>query len=117
MSSDIVFVKYVTHLMENAGNITYKNMFGEYGIYCDGIFIGDICKNQLYIKITAKGREYIQNIVEASPYPGSKKYFLIGEEIITHKWLSELVKITTKELAKGKAKRKLSKISRNDDKK
>ena len=37
MASDISFVEFIVEQIENAGEITYKKMFGEYGLYSDGI--------------------------------------------------------------------------------
>ena len=36
MASKIEFVEFVVDQMKEAGTITYRKMFGEYGIYCDG---------------------------------------------------------------------------------
>ena len=36
MSSRLDFVQYVADQCSGAGEITFKKMFGEYGIYCDG---------------------------------------------------------------------------------
>ena len=36
MASKIEFVEFIVDQLQEAGLITYKKMFGEYGIYCDG---------------------------------------------------------------------------------
>ena len=36
MASDLGFVEFVVDQMENAGAITYRKMFGEYAVYCEG---------------------------------------------------------------------------------
>ena len=36
MASKIEFVEFMADQLKDAGTITYKKMFGEYGIYCDG---------------------------------------------------------------------------------
>ena len=36
MASSLEFVRYAAEQMGAAGEITYKKMFGEYGIYCNG---------------------------------------------------------------------------------
>ena len=56
MASSLEFVRYAAEQMGAAGEITYKKMFGEYGIYCNGKIVGLICENQLFIKITEAGR-------------------------------------------------------------
>jgi len=106
MASDQNFVNYVIEQIENAGEITAKKMFGEYGIYSDGKMFGLICDNKLFIKPTTVGREFIGNVVEAPPYPGAKSSFLIEEKIEDRRWLSELVRISVKELPMPKPKKK-----------
>jgi len=106
MASDQNFVNYVIEQIENAGEITAKKMFGEYGIYSDGKMFGLICDDKLFIKPTTVGREFIGNVVEAPPYPGAKSSFLIEEKIEDRRWLSELVRISVKELPMPKPKKK-----------
>jgi len=105
MASDQDFVDYVIDQIEKAGEISARKMFGEYGIYADGKLFGLICDNKLFIKPTASGRAYIKNVAEAPPYPGAKPSFLIGDEIEDRQWLSELVRITVRELPDPKKKR------------
>jgi hypothetical protein len=67
MASDKEFVDFVVDQMGDAGLITFKKMFGEYALYCDGKVIALICDNQLFVKPTGKGRIYIGKPVEAPP--------------------------------------------------
>lgn len=106
MASDKNFVEFVLEQIKNAGEITAKKMFGEYGIYTDEKLFGLICDNKLFIKPTNSGRAFIGNAVEASPYEGAKPSFLIEEKIEDGEWLSELVRISVKELREPKPKRK-----------
>jgi TfoX/Sxy family transcriptional regulator of competence genes len=92
--------------IKNAGEITAKKMFGEYGIYANGKIFGLICDNKLYIKPTISGREFIGNVVEAPPYEGAKTSFLIEDKIEDSDWISELVRISLKELPAPKPKKK-----------
>ncbi len=106
MASDKNFVEFVLEKIKNAGEITAKKMFGEYGIYTDEKLFGLICDNKLFIKPTNSGRAFIGDVVEASPYEGAKPSFLIEEKIEDSEWLSELVRISVKELPEPKPKRK-----------
>lgn len=106
MASDQTFVDFVVDQIENAGQITARKMFGEYGVYADGKIFALICDNQLFVKPTQGGRAFIGEVVEAPPYPGAKPSFLIGEQIEDREWLSELVAITVRELPAPKPKRK-----------
>ena len=109
MSSDLGFVEFVVEQIENAGEISYKKMFGEYALYSDGKIMALVCDDQLFIKPTKAGRAYIKNLVEAPPYPGAKPYFLIDSELENSDWISNLIRITVKELPVPKPKSKKKK--------
>ena len=106
MASDQNFVDFITDQIRGAGEIVAKKMFGEYGIYSDGKIFALICDNKLFIKPTKSGREFIGNVIEAPPYPGAKPSFLIEDKIEDREWLSELVRISVRELPMPKAKKK-----------
>lgn len=106
MASDQRFLEFVLEQIENAGEIYAKKMFGEYGIYSDGKLFGLVCDNKLFIKPTKSGREFIKDVIEAPPYHGAKPSFLIEDQIEDREWLSELVRISIKELPIPKPKKK-----------
>jgi TfoX/Sxy family transcriptional regulator of competence genes len=106
MASEKEFVEFVTEHIVDAGNIRAKAMFGEYVIYSDEKLFALICENQLFIKPTAAGRSFLKNVIESPPYPGAKPCFLIEENFDDQAWLSELVRITVKELPEPKPKKK-----------
>ena len=109
MASDQNFVDFVVDQVENAGEITAKKMFGEYGLFSDRKIFALICDNKLFIKPTEAGRAFIKDVVEAPPYPGAKLSFLIGDKIEDREWLSDLVRITVKELPEPKPRKKKKK--------
>lgn len=97
---------YLVGQIKSAGEVYARKMFGEYGMYCDGRMIALICDDQLFIKPTVSGRNYLDNVEEAPPYPGSKDWFLIPEDNWDDEvWLSELVRITTAEVPLPKPKK------------
>lgn len=106
MSSDQDFVEFIVDQIESAGAISYKKMFGEYAIYCDGKVVALICDNQLFVKPTESGRAFIGDVVEAPPYPGAKMNFLIESQFEDREWISNLIKITTRELPVPKPRKK-----------
>jgi TfoX/Sxy family transcriptional regulator of competence genes len=108
MASNLNFVDFVLEQIKNSGEITVKKMFGEYGIYSDEKLFGLICDNKLFIKPTDSGRKYIGNVVEAPPYEGAKPSFLIEDKIEDSEWLSELVRLSIRELPAPKPKKKKS---------
>ncbi len=109
MATDKEFVDFVLDQIENAGEITAKKMFGEYGVFSNGKIFALICDNKLFIKPTESGRAFIQDVVEAPPYKGAKPSFLIEDKIEDRDWLSELIRISLKELPEPKPKKKKSK--------
>lgn len=104
MASDQKFVDFIVGQIQKAGIITAKKMFGEYGIYCNEKMFGVICDNKLFIKPTKVGREFIGNPIAQSPYDGAKPSFVIEDKVEDSKWLSNLVRITVKELPEPKPK-------------
>lgn len=106
MASDKEFIDFVVDQIENAGRVTFKKMFGEYGIYSDAKLFALICDNKLFIKPTEKGRIFIKDVIESPPYPGAKSYFLIEDKLDDRDWLSELVRKTVSELPEPKPKKK-----------
>jgi len=109
MASDQDFVEFITDQMRDAGCISYRKMFGEYAVYCDGKVVALVCDNQLFIKPTEKGRSYIGNICEAPPYPGARMYFLIEDAFEDREWISGLIRITANQLPPPKQKRRVKK--------
>jgi len=105
MASDLSFVEFVVDQFEDDCAVTYRRMFGEYGLYSRGTFFGAICDDQLFVKPTEGGRAHIGDVVEAPPYPGAKNSFLIGDRLEDGPWLSELVRITVRELPPPKKKK------------
>lgn len=104
MASNPEFVQYIADNLSGAGLITYRKMFGEYGMYCDGKIFALICDNQLFIKITEAGKKMRPTLPMAPPYEGAKDYFLM-EDIDDSAFLTEFVMATCKELPMPKAKK------------
>ncbi|NTU98508.1 TfoX/Sxy family protein [Candidatus Falkowbacteria bacterium] len=109
MASDKDLVEFVAEQMKNAGQITYRKMFGEYAIYCDGKVVALLCDNQLFVKPTEGGRNYIGTVVEAPAYPGAKMSFLIDDKFEDREWISGLIRATADELPDPKPKRSRTK--------
>jgi TfoX/Sxy family transcriptional regulator of competence genes len=106
MASEQNFVDFVVEQIQKVGTVSTKKMFGEYGIYADDKMFGVICDNKLFVKPTKAGRNFIGDPVEMPAYEGAKPSFLIEEKLEDRDWLSELIRITLKELPAPKAKKK-----------
>ena len=97
MASNPDFVQYIADQCAGAGEITVKKMFGDYGIYCDGVIFGLICDNRFYLKPTEVGRSLLHSVEMRPPYDGAKDYFFI-EDVDDRDYLSALVRETCKAL-------------------
>jgi TfoX/Sxy family transcriptional regulator of competence genes len=105
MGSKQSTVDFILEQIAAAGIVSARKMFGEYGLYCDGKYVASVCDDQLFVKPTPGGRAWIVEVEEALPYPGAKPCFLIsGERWDDAEWLSELIKVTARELPVGKKK-------------
>ena len=95
MASSAEFVEYVCGQLSEAGEITSKRMFGEYGIYLDGKFIAMVCDDQLFVKESKEGRAVIARKMGepllAPPYEGGKPCLVI-EELDDRQFLAELLR-------------------------
>ncbi len=105
MASTSTFVEYVYDQISEAGQVSYKKMFGEYTIYCDGKIVALVCDNQLFVKPTASGRTALGEVVEAPPYPQAKPCFLIKEQLDDQQLITKVIKLTVSELPEPKPKK------------
>ena len=100
-------VDYLLEQIENAGNVRSRKMFGEYAIYCNDKVVALVCDDKLFVKPTEAGKEFLQTIEEAPPYPGAKPYFFIsGDQWEDREWLTLLIAKTAEELPLPKPKKR-----------
>lgn len=105
MATDLEFMEFLADQMAGAGEISYRKMFGEYAVYLGGKVVALVCDNQLFVKPTAAGRAFIGAPVEAPAYPGAKNSFLIEDAFEDRDWISELIRITARDLPAPKPKK------------
>ena len=70
-----------------------------------GVIFGLICDNRFYLKPTEAGRSLLRSVEMRPPYDGAKDYFFI-EDVDDRDYITELVRVTCKELPLAKPKRK-----------
>ncbi len=88
-------IAHLTGQLAGAGRVRSRKMFGEYALYLDEKVVGLVCDDQLFVKPTEAGREYLGDLEEAPPYPGSKPFFWIDEgKWDDAPWLCQLLRIT-----------------------
>lgn len=105
MASNADFVQYIVDQCSGAGEIVAKKMFGDYGIYCNGIIFGLICDDRFYLKPTEAGRTLLRKEELRPPYDGAKDYFYIAD-VDDRDYLSSLVRETCKALPEPKKRKK-----------
>lgn len=104
MATTQEYMEFVAGQLSEAGRITYRRLFGEYGVYCDGIFFGTVEGNQLYLKVTEAGRKLLPDAEIVSPHEGSR--MLPVEEIEDREFLGRLVRETCAALPAPAPRRK-----------
>ena len=104
MGSTPEFVQFVADQLSLAGDITYRKMFGEYGLYCDGKFFATVEDNQLFIKITAIGGQLLGHPSASIPHEGSRMYLV--ENLEDRVFLAQLVQATCQALPAPKPKKR-----------
>ena len=109
MAQGLEFVDYVTDQVDDSRNLTHRMMFGGCTLYLDGKVVALICDDQLFVKPTRVGREFIGNVVEAPAYDGAKNSFLIEDQIEDGEWLTNLLTVTAAELPLPKPRKKKKK--------
>ena len=105
MASSLDFVEYICEQLSGAGEITYKKMFGEYGIYCNEKIVGVICDNQFFVKKTEAGAAVYPNCEEAAPYTTAQAQFVI-DSVDDRNLMAKFISATYNELPIPKPKRK-----------
>ena len=105
MASNPDFVQYIVDQCSQAGEITARKMFGDYGIYCNGKIFALVCDNGFYLKPTEAGRQMLRSEELRPPYEGAKPYFYI-EDVDDRDYLSALTNATCAELPDPKPKPK-----------
>lgn len=75
------------------GCITYKKLFGEYGLWYEGKFFGTVEDNQFYVKKTEAGKKLLPGAEPVAPHGGTPGMYAV-EELDDKAFLAELVRAT-----------------------
>ena len=62
MASSPEYVRFVADQLSQAGGVTYKKLFGEYGLWRGGKFFGTVEDDQFYVKPTEAGRQLATDV-------------------------------------------------------
>ena len=76
MASSLSYVEFLMEQLSGAGTITFRRMFGEYGLYCDGKYFACVCDDRLLVKITPAGEALLPDCPRGVPYEGGGEMLL-----------------------------------------
>jgi len=110
VAQGLEFVEFIIDQVGDGCNLTHRMMFGGCTLYLDGKVVALICDDQLFVKPTKGGREFIGDVVEAPAYPGAKNSFLIADQVEDGHWLTTLLTVTAAELPAPRPKKKKKKL-------
>lgn len=108
MATNPSLVDYVCEQLQGAGEVRYRKMFGEYGIYLNDVYFALYSNDRFFVKISEEGKKYLKEYKTGSPYKGAKEAFLITD-LDNRKMLQELALITIKNLPAPKSKKRINK--------
>ena len=66
MGASDSFAEFLREQLAPLGRITLRRMFGKTGVFCDGVMLGMVTDNTLYVRVDDKNRAIFQ---EAEAYP------------------------------------------------
>ncbi len=97
------FVKYIAGQIKDAGAVTWKKMFGEYGLFVNGRIVAILCEDQLFLKVTEAGISLYPELKDNPWHEGASPTYRLVEEVDDRDWLSHLVTKTWEALYGGKS--------------
>lgn len=105
MASDRSVVEHMAEQMAGAGHISFRPMFGEYGIYCDGKVVAFVCDNTLFLKPLPALLAVLDSPEMGPCYPGSKDYVIVTNDLDDPERLARLVRIVAEAAPEPKPKK------------
>lgn len=104
MASSLSYVEFLMEQLSGAGTITFRRMFGEYGLYCDGKYFACVCDDRLLAKITPAGEALLPDCPRGVPYEGGGEMLL--PDVEDRELLTALARATCAALPEKKPRKK-----------
>jgi TfoX/Sxy family transcriptional regulator of competence genes len=100
-------IDYILDQLVSVPDIRARKMFGEYALYCNDKVVALACNDELFVKITEAGKDFIGDFYqEGTAYPGAKPSMHIDMDMIDNReWLCELIGTTADALPLPKVKK------------
>lgn len=99
MGTDESFMEHVADQVGLGDRLSYRKMFGEYGIYVDGVFTALACDNSLFVKPTPAVEQLGIGLPARPPYPRGKPHPVVDELLDDPETLRDLLVETAALLA------------------
>lgn len=108
MATQSSTIDYILDQLASVPIVRSRKMFGEYALYCNDKVVALVCNDEMYVKITTAGKEFVGDLYqEGAAYPGAKLSMRIDMDMIENReWLCELIGITEEGLLLPKVKKK-----------
>ncbi len=104
MATDKDFIDYIAEQAGLGTALSFRRMFGEYGVYLDGKVIAFVCDNSLFVKATPATADITSKLPGRPPYPGAKDYPVADELLDDSEALKSLLLRTAQDLPMPKPK-------------
>lgn len=105
MATSSETIDYLMDQIRDLPGTRTRKMFGEYCLYLDDRPIAFVCDDELFVKPTGSGRDFIGEPEQAHAYPGSSLYFRITQDQWENRdWLVEVLRLSGEELLTTKPK-------------
>ena len=105
MATSRAFIEYFREQLtaSGVGEIFCRKMFGDYGIYCDGVYFALVCDDTFFVKVTEAGKAILgENYPTGLAYNGAKTPMFKIEDFEDRDLMRELIFATCDELERGK---------------
>lgn len=99
MASSKDYLEFTLECLSDVGDITFRQMMGEYILYYKGRIFGGIYDNRFLVKPLKAALNMIDNPIYQTPYPGGKDMILI-EDMENKEFLCDLINAMYPELKK-----------------
>ena len=71
------FAEFLRDQLSPLGHITMRRMFGKTGVFCDGVMLGMVTDNTLYVRVDDENRERLREAASLPPLNYAKQRSLI----------------------------------------
>ena len=101
-------IDYILDQLASIPDVRVRTMFGEYALYCNDKVVALVCDDEMFVKITDAGKEFVgDQYQEGFAYPGAKPSMHIDMDMAENRdWLCELITITEEALLTPAPKKK-----------